>query len=73
MESLVAEVKAECGRIGRDPAEVEITTGGMPSLDKIKRQQDLGVSRMIIPPPGFDPDTIEKGFEKFANEIISRL
>jgi len=73
LESLVAEVNAECGRIGRDPAEVEITTGGMPSLDKIKRQQDLGVSRFVTPPPGFDADGLRAGLDKLADEVISKL
>jgi len=64
----------ECGRIGRDPAEVEITTGfAKTDLDAVKRAQDLGVSRLVIPPPGFDPDSIRKGLEQFADTVIARL
>jgi len=33
----------------------------------------MGVSRLIIPPPGFDPDAIEKGLEKLGNDLISKL
>ena len=74
LPALFATVREECERIGRNPDEIELTAGGPANdLDQIKRMQDLGVSRMIIPPPAFDPDGIERGFEKFANEIISKL
>jgi probable F420-dependent oxidoreductase len=72
--ALFAAVRDECEKIGRDPSEVELTAGGpVTGLDDVKKMQDLGVSRMIIPPPGFDPDSIERGFQKFGDDIISKL
>jgi probable F420-dependent oxidoreductase len=71
---LFAAVRDECDKIGRDPAEVELTAGGpLRSLDDVKKMQDLGVSRMIVPPPGFDKDTIEQGFQKLNDDFISKL
>ena len=64
----------ECDKIGRDPSEIEVTAG-LPStdLDAVKRAQDLGVGRLIIPPPGFDPDGLKKGLEDFGDRILSKL
>lgn len=72
LEECLAELKAECGRIGRDPAEIEITTGSIPTLDEVKRLEDMGVSRFTVGPPGFTPDALREGLEKLGNELISR-
>ncbi len=69
-EELFGALREECGRIGRDPGEIEISFGAPPNdLDQIKRLQDLGVSRVVVPPPGFTPDSIEKGFEVLSKTI----
>jgi len=67
-------VRDECQKIGRDPSEIELTAGApIRSLDDVKRMQDIGVARMILPPPGFDPDSIKAGFDKFNDDILSKL
>ena len=74
LPTLFAALRDECERNGRDPGEVELTTGGaVRSLSDIKRFEDMGVSRLIISPPGFDRDAIEKGLEKLGNDLISKL
>jgi probable F420-dependent oxidoreductase len=74
LPTLFAAVRDECERNGRDPGEVELTTGGsIRSLDDVKRFEDMGVSRLILPPPGFDPEAVEKGLEKLGNDLISKL
>jgi alkanesulfonate monooxygenase SsuD/methylene tetrahydromethanopterin reductase-like flavin-dependent oxidoreductase (luciferase family) len=70
---LIRILRDECGKIGRDPAEVEITTGSLPTLDEVKRLQDLGVARFVVGPPGFTPDDVTRGFEKIGSEIIAKL
>jgi probable F420-dependent oxidoreductase len=70
---LLAELRAECGRVGRDPAAIELTTGfPKTDLDAVKRAQDLGVSRLVVAPPAFDPEGLRRGLETFANEVIAR-
>jgi len=66
-------MREECAAIGRDPGEIEITTGAAPSLDEVKRLQDQGVSRVVLPPPGFDMEGVRAGFEKIGDEIISKF
>ena len=57
----------------RDPGEIEVTAGGRTDLDSIARYRDLGVSRMIIPPPAFDPEGLRKGLHEFADNVIAKL
>ena len=74
LTGLIAAVADECGKIGRDPAEVEITTGAqIPDIDSVRRYEDLGVSRLVMGPPAFDPDGITQGLEGFADRILAKL
>ena len=72
LEACLEEIRIECDKIGRDPGEIEITTGSAPTLDEVKRLEDMGVSRFVLPPPGFTPDQVSEGLEKLGNEIISQ-
>jgi len=73
LEMCLAELRAECEKIGRDPSEIEITTGSIPTADEVKRLEDLGVERFTIPPPGFKPDQVTAGLEKMGNELFSKF
>jgi len=73
LEECLAEIKAECARIGRDPGEVEITTGSVPTPDEVKRLEDLGVDRFVMGPPGFAPDDLKAGLEKLGNQLFSKF
>ena len=35
--------------------------------------EDLGVSRVGIAPPAFDPDGVRRGLNAFADEVLSKL
>jgi probable F420-dependent oxidoreductase len=70
---LIRILRDECGKIGRDPAEIEITTGSVPTLDEVKRLRDLGVARFVVGPPGFTPDDVTRGFEKIGSQLIAKL
>ncbi|MBJ21345.1 MAG: LLM class F420-dependent oxidoreductase [bacterium] len=73
LEECIAEIKAECARIGRDSSEVEISGGSRPTPDEVKRLEDLGVSRFVIGPPGFTKDDVESGLEKLGDELFSKF
>jgi probable F420-dependent oxidoreductase len=71
LASLFAALRDECGKVGRRPEEIELTTGlASQDRDAVRRYEDLGVSRLIVPPPGFDPDGLRRGLESFANALI---
>ena len=67
-------MREECDRIGRDPGEIEVTAGlPVQSPDDAKRYQELGISRLVMPPPAFDPDGLRKGLDRFGSDIIAKL
>jgi len=69
---LLGALKKECAAIGRDPGTIEITCGSRPTLDEVKRLEDLGVARFTLSPPGYSKDDLERGLEKFGSELIAK-
>ena len=58
---------------GRDPDAITIICGGPPDPDTVKRLTDLGVSRMVFPPPGYDLTTVPDQLKRYGDEVISRF
>jgi len=73
LAGLLSLLKEECAKIGRNPAEIEVTAAGRPTLDYVNRFRDMGISRLVIPPPAWDAEGLTRGLEKLANEVISKL
>jgi probable F420-dependent oxidoreductase len=74
LKGLLTEMRTECDKIGRNAGEIELTAGAtVTDLDAVRRYQDLGVHRMIIPPPAFDPAGVRKGLTEFADKVIAKL
>jgi hypothetical protein len=69
LKDLFGKVREECKKIGRNPAEVELSAAGRLTPDLIKTFQDMGVSRAMTLPPGADKDKLSQGLEKLGNEI----
>jgi len=73
LAGLLDALRDECGKIGRDPAEIEITsTAGPLDLDTVRRYEDLGVSRLVTMPPAFDPEGLRRGLAELAEKVIAR-
>ncbi|HXF05695.1 MAG TPA: LLM class F420-dependent oxidoreductase [Blastocatellia bacterium] len=72
---LLAAMRDECQKIGRNADEIEITVGatGPLTLDQVRRFQELGVSRIVIPPPGFDRESLVRGLTEIAEQIIAKM
>jgi probable F420-dependent oxidoreductase len=70
---LLGVMRDECKKLGRDPKTIEITSGrAVPDRDEVKRLEELGVSRFMVPPPAFDPEGITEGLERLGN-LIAKL
>jgi len=70
---LLTVMREECARLGRDPAEIEVTSGrAVPTEDTVRELEDLGVARFMVPPPAFDPDGITAGLEQLG-ALIAKL
>jgi probable F420-dependent oxidoreductase len=73
LPKLIEALRDECAKIGRDPAEVELSTGGgRLNPDRVKRYRDLGVSRLVINAPAPDED-VRAELERFADEVIAKV
>jgi hypothetical protein len=66
-------VRDECEAIGRNPSEIELSASlGKPDPDLIRRFEDIGVSRLVIAPPGFDAEALKRGLGTFADALIAK-
>ena len=42
-------------------------------LDHIRRLQDLGITRVMIAPPGFDDVSLRRGLTEFAEQVMTNI
>jgi len=73
LKHLLGMMRDECKKLGRDPSTIEVSAGrANPDADGVKRLEDLGVSRFMVPPPGYDPDGITQGLEQLG-QLIAKV
>ncbi len=70
--ALLDEMRTSARAAGRDPDAIEITGGGALDLDGVKQAADLGVARFIIPPLGWDLETLRKNLGAFSENVIAK-
>jgi probable F420-dependent oxidoreductase len=73
LQELFGIMREEAKKAGRDAANIELSCMTRASADAVKAMQDIGVSRVVVPPPGFDREGLSRGLEKIGNEVIARL
>lgn len=73
LSALIDECRRAATDAGRDPDAIEITTGGPPSVDFAKQMADIGVSRLVLPPPSFAPDDIARALGELSDNFISKV
>lgn len=72
---LMSGMTKACQQLGRNPDEIEISCMWIPQLeglDTVKRYQDLGVSRLIVPAQSFGTNPLQ-ALDKFAEDFIAKL
>lgn len=75
---LISVMRAAAEEAGRDPDQILVTasaraTLGPEDLDAVGRLRDLGVSRVVIPPPTYNPPAIEDALQRYAENVISKV
>lgn len=70
---LLEEMRRAAKDAGRDADAIEITAGGAMDADGIRKFADLGVSRIVIPPLGFDLETLKQQLGNFAENVIAKV
>lgn len=70
---LITECREAAVAAGRDPDAIEITTGGLPTVDFAKQLEDQGVSRLVCPPPAFDPSDIKRALGELSDNLVAKV
>jgi probable F420-dependent oxidoreductase len=73
LKDLFEMMSAEAHKAGRDPSRIELSCMGPAKLDAIKAVRDVGVTRVVVSPPAYDPEGITRGLEKIGNDILAKL
>src|SRR5262245_54448619 len=72
LDWILGIMRDECKKIGRNPAEIEVSAGAAPTADEMKKLRDEGITRFMTAVPAFDPDGVTKGLEHLGN-LIAKL
>src|SRR5260370_14791036 len=74
LKQLFALVKSEARAAGRPPASIEFSCLTRSTrADDLKTVEDLGVSRVVMMPPGTNREVITRSLEKFKQDVIFRM
>lgn len=73
LKALIDECRNAATEAGRDPNSIEITTGGLPTVDFAKQLEDMGVSRLVTPPPSFDPNGIKRALGELSENLVAKV
>ncbi|MFP8878349.1 MAG: LLM class F420-dependent oxidoreductase [Myxococcota bacterium] len=75
LEGMLKQLDDACARAARDRSTVEVSTMWIPpmeGIDVVKRYEDLGVSRLVVPVPALGGPPIE-ALDKMGEEILSKI
>ena len=70
LEPLIAEMNRAATEVGRDPSAIELTCGGVFDAEGVRRYADMGVTRIVIPPPAWDLEGLKEGLGRFSKDVI---
>ena len=75
MTDLMKKLNEACEEIGRDPAGVDVSAMWIPAMegtDVVKRYEEIGVDRLIVPIFALGAPTPET-LEKFGEDFVSKV
>jgi alkanesulfonate monooxygenase SsuD/methylene tetrahydromethanopterin reductase-like flavin-dependent oxidoreductase (luciferase family) len=72
LKELFAMMATEAQKAGRPATHIELSCMGRAKPDVLRAFQDIGISRVVVPPPAFDQEGLTRGLEKMANEVIAK-
>jgi len=67
---LLEVMHAAAEEAGRDAARIEVTTGAARDAAGHQRLVDLGVDRIVIPPPALEADSIGPALERTMDQLF---
>jgi len=73
LTELIGTMRAAATEAGRDPDAIGITAGGAMDVDGVKRLADLGVTRIVVPNLGGDPERWKSFLGAFGENVIAQF
>ena len=70
---LIATMRTAATEAGRDPDGIAIATVSTMDLERVKRLADLGVTRVVVPNLGGDPESWRARLGGFAENVIMKI
>lgn len=76
--ALIEEMRRAATEAGRDPDTIEVTAGttrafAPDAVDQLSQLEELGVSRVVIPPLSFDLESLPGALGQFGENVISKM
>ena len=71
LPQLLEEMRRAAEQAGRDPAGIEVTSGGARTAEAAKWYADLGVDRLLIKARSVEADALREELLRFGDEVIS--
>ena len=69
LKELFAIMATEAQKAGRAATHIELSCMGRTKPNVIKSFKDIGITRVVVPPPAFDQEGLTRGLEKMGDEI----
>jgi len=73
LAGLLATMRTAAEEAGRDPDALEVTAGGALDVDGVRRLEELGVSRVVIPPLAYDEEGLRRQLGTFAEDVMAKV
>jgi probable F420-dependent oxidoreductase len=70
---LIAVMREAATQAGRDPDAISISAPGPADADGIKRLADMGVTRLLVPNLGGDPERWKARLGEFGQSVIAKF
>lgn len=73
LQELFGLMREAASKANRDASRIELSCIGRAKAEAIKPLADIGISRVVIAPPGFDKEALSRGLERLGNELVARV
>ena len=70
---LIEIMRASAAEAGRDPGAIGITAAGAADADDVRRLAELGVTRVVIPNLGGDPERWKARLGDFSTRVMAHV
>jgi probable F420-dependent oxidoreductase len=72
LEPLLTAMRKSAAHAGRNADDIEVSAFAGLDLDSVKRSEDMGIARGIVPPLGFDLETLRAQLGAFSENVIAK-